>query len=110
MDALAASSIDHVEEHAVQEVLDRRFWAGMTLLPDTKVSPQRAVDIIEMYGSELIWMNSAGDWGCSHPLAVPKARLEMKRRGHSDESIDGITLHNPRDFLGQSSRFQIAVN
>ncbi len=116
MDALAASQIDpgrilidHVEEHTVAEVLDRGFWAGMTLYPDTKVTPQRAVDIIEMYGSERIWMNSAGDWGCSDPLAVPKARLEMKRRGHSDQIIDKVTLHNPQKFLSQSGRFQVEV-
>ena len=116
MDALSASQIDpgrilidHVEEHTVSEVLDRGFWAGMTLYPDTKVTPQRAVDIIEMYGSERIWMNSAGDWGCSDPLAVPKARVEMKRRGHSDEMIDRVTLHNPQQFLSQSGRFDVEV-
>jgi predicted metal-dependent TIM-barrel fold hydrolase len=116
MDALAASGIDpgrilidHVEEHTVAEILDRGFWAGMTLYPDTKVTPQRAVDIIEMYGSERIWMNSAGDWGCSDPLAVPKARLEMKRRGHGDELVDRVTLHNPQTFLSQSGRFDVEV-
>ena len=114
MDALSASSIDpgrclidHVEEHTVQEVLDRGFWAGMTLYPDTKVTPQRAADIIEMYGNERIWMNSAGDWGCSDPLAVPKARLEMKRRGHTTGTIDKVTLDNPQTFLSQSDRFLI---
>lgn len=116
MDALAASSIDagrvlidHVEEHTVAEVLNRGFWAGMTLYPDTKVTPQRAIDIIEMYGTERIWMNSAGDWGCSDPLAVPKARLEMKRRGHSEDLVDRVTLHNPQTFLSQSGRFQVEV-
>jgi predicted metal-dependent TIM-barrel fold hydrolase len=114
MDALSASSIDpgrclidHVEEHTVQEVLDRGFWAGMTLYPDTKVTPQRAADIIEMYGNERIWMNSAGDWGCSDPLAVPKARLEMRRRGHSPEMVDKVTLNNPQTFLSQCDRFQV---
>ena len=33
--------IDHVEEHTVAEVLDRGFWAGMTLYPDSKCTPQR---------------------------------------------------------------------
>ena len=41
--------IDHVEEHTVKEVLDRGFWAGMTLYPDTKCTPQRAADIFEIY-------------------------------------------------------------
>jgi len=114
MDAITASSIepgrvliDHVEEHTVQEVLDRGFWSGMTLYPDTKCTPQRAADIIEMYGTDRIWMNSAGDWGHSDPLAVPKARLELARRGHPDSTIDKVTLHNPQTFLGQSDRFRI---
>ncbi len=114
MDAIAASSIDpgrvlidHVEEHTVAEVLDRGFWSGMTLYPDTKCTPQRAADIIEMYGTDRIWMNSAGDWGHSDPLAVPKARLEMKRRGHSADTIDKVSFGNPKMFLGQSGRFQV---
>lgn len=114
MDALSASQIDpgrilidHVEEHTVSEVLDRGFWAGMTLYPDTKMTPQRATDVIEMYGSERIWMNSAGDWGCSDPLAVPKARIEMSRRGHAMSLIDKVTLENPRTFLSQSEKFRL---
>ena len=114
MDAISASSIepgrvliDHVEEHTVSEVLDRGFWAGMTLYPDTKVTPQRAADIIEMFGTERLWMNSAGDWGCSDPLAVPKARLEMAKRGHSSETIDQVTFGNPQSFLGQCENFKL---
>jgi len=114
MDAISASSlepgrvlIDHVEEHTVGEVLDRGFWAGMTLYPDTKCTPQRAADIIEMYGTERIWMNSAGDWGHSDPLAVPKARLEMTRRGHTAATVNKVTLDNPREFLSQSPNFSI---
>lgn len=99
--------VDHVEEHTISEVLDRGFWAGMTLYPDTKVTPQRATDIIEMYGTDRIWMNSAGDWGCSDPLAVPKARLEMKRRGHTDATIDKVTFDNPQTFLSQSPNFKL---
>jgi predicted metal-dependent TIM-barrel fold hydrolase len=99
--------IDHVEEHTVQVVLDAGFWAGMTLYPDTKVTPQRAADIIEMYGRERIWINSAGDWGPSDPLAVPKARLEMAARGHTVEQIDRISFDNPVQFLSQSGKFDV---
>ncbi len=115
MDAIRANAdidpgrvlIDHVEEHTVGMVLDGGFWAGMTLYPDTKCTPQRAADIIEMYGSERIWINSAGDWGPSDPLAVPKCRLEMSRRGHDTETIDRISFDNPKQFLGQSPKFLI---
>ncbi|MSR18267.1 MAG: metal-dependent hydrolase [Phycisphaerales bacterium] len=97
--------IDHVEEHTVKPVLDRGYWCGMTLYPDTKCTPQRAVDIIEMYGNERIWMNSAGDWGHSDPLAVPKAQMEMRRRGHFESLVHKITFENPRSFLSQSAKF-----
>jgi predicted metal-dependent TIM-barrel fold hydrolase len=99
--------IDHVEEHTVEMVLDEGFWAGMTLYPETKCTPQRAADIIEMYGTERLWMNSAGDWGPSDPLAVPKALLEMKRRGHSPSTICKISFDNPLEFLSQSPKFNI---
>ncbi len=99
--------IDHVEEHTVELVLDEGFWAGMTLYPETKCTPQRAADIIEMYGTERIWMNSAGDWGPSDPLAVPKAQLEMARRGHSPQTIAKVSFDNPRKFLSACPKFQV---
>jgi predicted metal-dependent TIM-barrel fold hydrolase len=100
--------IDHVEEHTVGLVLERGFWAGMTLYPDTKCTPQRAVDIFEQYGTERLWINSAGDWGKSDPLAVPKARAEMQDRGHAAEAIERVSFGNPLAFLSQSGRFRIA--
>jgi predicted metal-dependent TIM-barrel fold hydrolase len=99
--------IDHVEEHTVEMVLNEGFWAGMTLYPETKCTPQRAADIIEMYGGERLWINSAGDWGPSDPLAVPKARLEMASRGHAPADIDRISFDNPLRFLGQSGKFDV---
>ena len=97
--------IDHVEEHTVRAVLDRGFWAGMTLYPDTKCTPQRAADIFEMHGTDRLWINSAGDWGVSDPLAVPKCQDELRRRGHLLETIRKVSYDNPRTFLSQSGRF-----
>ena len=97
--------IDHGEEHTVGEILDRGFWAGLTIYPNTKCTPQRAADIIEIYGTERIWINSAADWGPSDPLAVPKCGIELKRRGHTDDLISKVIFDNPRSFLGQSERF-----
>ncbi len=97
--------IDHVEEHTVRMVLDAGFWAGMTLYPESKCSLPRTVDILETYGMENIWMNSACDWGHSDPLAVPKCALEMKKRHHSTETIQKVIFDNPRQFLSQSKNF-----
>ncbi len=99
--------IDHVEEHTVQRVLDAGFWAGMTLYPESKCSPARAIDIIENYGAERLWMNSACDWGVSVPLAVPRTALEMRRRGHSAEFIDQMIFQNPARFMSQCPKFNL---
>lgn len=97
--------IDHVEEHTVRTVLDAGFWAGMTLYPESKCTAARAADVVEMYGMERIWMNSACDWGVSVPLAVPYAALEMRRRGHREEAIDRLIYQNPIRFLSQCPKF-----
>ena len=99
--------IDHVEEHTVEMVLDCGMWAGMTLYPETKCTPARAIDILETYGDERIWMNSACDWGVSDPLAVPKTALEMKKRGHVASAIENIIFSNPKEFLRQSPNFKL---
>jgi predicted metal-dependent TIM-barrel fold hydrolase len=99
--------IDHVEEHTIQLVLDAGFWAGMTLYPESKCSPARAVDMLDLYSHERIWMNSACDWGVSIPLAVPRTALEMKRRGWPADLIDKVIYRNPIQFLGQCPKFKL---
>jgi len=99
--------IDHAEEHTLDLILGNGFWTGLTLYPQTKVSPQRAVDMIEMYGPERICVASACDWGPSVPVAVPTFGLEMRRRGHTESLIERIVFDNPVSFLGQSQKFRI---
>jgi uncharacterized protein len=116
LDALLADSriqphrviIDHVEEHTAPLVLEKGFWAGITLYPESKCTAPRAVDMLELYGHERIWLNCACDWGVSDPLAVPKAALEMRRRGYSSAFIDRVLFLNPREFLVQSPKFRLA--
>jgi hypothetical protein len=98
--------IDHVEEHTIRHALDNGFWCGMTLYPTSKCTPQRAVDMLEMYGSERIMANSAGDWGKSDPLAVPEMILEMRRRGHPESAIRKVVHDNPLSFFRKSVRWQ----
>jgi predicted metal-dependent TIM-barrel fold hydrolase len=99
--------IDHVEEHTVRIVLEAGFWAGMTLYPESKCTPARAIDILEVYGTDRIWMNSACDWGVSVPLAVPLTALEMRRRRHSADWIDQVIYQNPIRFMSQSPKFKL---
>ena len=76
-------------------ILDNGFWAGLTLYPQTKVSAQRAVDMLEKYGPDRILVAGACDWGPSEPVAVPKFVMEMRRRKHSEAFIQRVVLENP---------------
>jgi uncharacterized protein len=98
--------VDHVEEHTVRLALDHGFWCGMTLYPQTKCTPARAVDILEMVGTERIMANSAGDWGRSDPLAVPEMIQEMRRRGHSEAVIRKVVHDNPLAFWKQANNWK----
>lgn len=99
--------IDHVEEHTAKYVMDAGFWGGLTLYPESKCTSARAIDILENFGSDRLWMNSACDWGVSVPLAVPYAAQEMIRRGYDDDAIDRIFYRNPVEFLSQCPNFKL---
>ncbi len=77
----------------------------MTLYPVSKCTPQRAADIIEMYGPERLLVNSAGDWGPSKPTAVPDFIVELRRRGHPESLIRKVVYENPIEFFSQSRNF-----
>src|SRR3954466_8952649 len=97
--------IDHVEEHTIRPALEAGHWVGMTLYPVTKCTPARAADLVELYGTERVMVNSAGDWGHSDPLAVPEFIFEMRTRGHEEATIRKVVHDNPLAFFGQCSRF-----
>jgi predicted metal-dependent TIM-barrel fold hydrolase len=98
--------VDHVEEHTIRPVLEQGFWAGMTLYPVSKCTPDRAVDMIERFGPERLLVNSAGDWGPSKPTAVPDFIMAMRRRGHSEALIRRVVYENPLAFFSQSRNFR----
>lgn len=100
--------VDHVEEHTIRPVLEAGYWAGMTLYPVTKCTPERAADMVELYGPERLMVNSAGDWGPSKPTAVPDFILEMRRRGHAESLIRRVVYENPLEFFGGCRRFAFA--
>lgn len=97
--------IDHCEEHTIRHVLDEGYWAGITLYPTTKATPERAADLVEIHGAERILVNSSADWGPSDPLAVPAFVAAMRRRGHGESLIRRIVYENPLTFMNQSRSF-----
>ena len=99
--------IDHAEEHTLGPILEAGYWTGITLYPQTKVSPQRAVDMIEVHGPDRICVASACDWGPSVPVAVAHFVLEMRRRRHPEDLIHRLVYRNPAEFCGQCPRFRL---
>jgi hypothetical protein len=98
--------IDHAEEHTIKMIKDNGFWFGLTLYPNSKGSPERAIDAVEIYGTDRICINSSADWSVSDPLSVLKCANEMRRRGHPEEAINKVFYENPNSFLGQCPKFQ----
>lgn len=100
--------IDHNNEETVKEVLDRGFWAGFTIYPDTKMGNERMVEVVKQYGTEHIFINSAADWGISDPLAVPKTAALMLKRGIPEEDVISVTYDNALEAYSKSGQFNEA--
>jgi predicted metal-dependent TIM-barrel fold hydrolase len=97
---------DHNTEETMDLVREYGCWAGMTVYPLTKLSPERAANLLEQYGHERCMINSSADWGISDPLMVPRTILELRRRGWEDGRIEELVWNNPRDFYAQSGRLK----
>lgn len=99
--------IDHCEEHTIRVARDNGFWAGLTIYPVTKVTPQRGVDILEQFGPQMICVNSASDWGESGPVNLTDTCLEYLSRGHTEQETTEVFYNNPCGFFGQSPKWKL---
>jgi uncharacterized protein len=98
--------VDHTVEETIEKTLQLGMWAGLSVYPVTKLSPERAMRLIKKYGSERIMIHSAADWGVSDPLSVPLVAREMRKDGGFDiNDIEKVTFYNAYDFFSQSERF-----
>ena len=102
----ALVDIDHNTEETIQHTLDGGFYAGITMYPRTKCTPQRARDMVDKFGSERILLNSACDWEISDPLTVPKAARLMLQTGFTRQQTSNVVWENPYKFLAQSPKFK----
>jgi uncharacterized protein len=101
--------LDHNTEETTPVALESGCWCGHTIYPVTKLSPERAVNILEKHGLERMLINSSCDWGPADPLSVPRAVLEMRRRGFSPAEISKVVWENPLQFYRQSGRIPEAL-
>lgn len=99
--------IDHLNEQTLPMVLETGCWRGHSIYPDTKMSEQRMVKLLQQYGTEKMVVNSAADWGRSDPLKVPKTGAEMLEAGFSETEIEKVLFENPINFFAQSGRISL---
>ena len=97
--------VDHNVEETIAKTLELGMWAGLSVYPVSKLSPDRAMEIIRKHGTERIMIHSAADWGVSDPLSVPLVAREMRKAGFSTSDIEKVTLYNAYEFFRQSPRF-----
>ena len=97
--------IDHNTENTIDISLQTDCWIGFTLYPG-KITGEKAIDLLEEYGTDGMLLNSAADWDPSDPLAVPKARDEMLDRGWDREEVRKVVFENPYEFFDQSPNFE----
>ena len=96
--------LDHGNEETIKITKDLGCWSGFSIYPNTKMSPERMVKILQEYGVDHIIVNSAADWGVSDPLMVPKTVARMREAGFDDAKIDQLVWQNPTGFFAQSGR------
>lgn len=98
--------VDHNTEETVEEVLDRGYWAGFSIYPETKMGNERMSKLVDQYGPDRMIVDSACDWGVSDPLAVPKTAKLMLQRGHPEEVVRRVTYENALAAYGQSGQME----
>lgn len=99
--------IDHSTEETTGLIKDAGYWAGHSVYPVTKLSPERAAAIFQRLGVERMMVHSAADWGPSDPLSVPRTILEMRRRGFTPAQIEQLVWTNPHTFYAQSGKIPV---
>jgi predicted metal-dependent TIM-barrel fold hydrolase len=96
--------VDHNTEETIGLCREHGCWAGHTVYPVTKLSPERAVNIMDEHGIERLMVNSSADWGVSDALSVARVAAEMRKRGYTSEQVRRVVWENPIAFYQQSGR------
>jgi predicted metal-dependent TIM-barrel fold hydrolase len=96
--------LDHGNEETIKITRELGCWSGFSIYPNTKMSPQRMVAIVQEYGVERMIVNSAADWGVSDPMMLPRTVVKLEQASVAREAIEQLVWHNPIAFFGQSGR------
>ena len=99
--------VDHNTEETMPLFAGLRVWRALTVYPVTKLSPERAANIVRQYGVERLLVNSSADWGPSDVLSVPRVATLLLRLGFPREEVERLVFLNPAEFYAQSPKFTL---
>ena len=99
--------VDHNTEETMPLFAGLQVWVALTVYPVTKLSPERAANIVRQYGVERLLVNSSADWGPSDVLSVPRTATLLLRLGFPREEVQRLVFWNPLRFYAQSSNFKL---
>jgi predicted metal-dependent TIM-barrel fold hydrolase len=99
--------VDHNTEETMPLFAGLQVWVALTVYPVTKLSPERAANIVRQYGVERLLVNSSADWGPSDVLSVPRVANLLLRLGFPREEVERLVFWNPLRFYAQSPNFKL---
>jgi len=99
--------VDHNTEETMPLFAGLQVWVALTVYPVTKLSPERAANIVRHYGVERLLVNSAADWGPSDVLSVPRVATLLLRLGFPRDEVERLVFWNPLQFHAQSPGFRL---
>ena len=98
--------VDHNTEETIKHTLDSGCFAGMTVYPYSKLSPQRVSAMVKQYGHERVIVNGSADWGVSDPLSLVKVVEYMRGDGHSEAVIADLVFNTAMRFYSASPNWK----
>ncbi len=98
--------IDHNVEETLALALESGCYAGMTVYPYSKLSPERVSAMIKEHGHKRVIVNGSADWGISDPLSLIKVVERLRADGFGEEVIETITYHTPMAFYSASPHWK----
>lgn len=98
--------IDHNVEETIGLALESGCYAGMTVYPYSKLSPERVSAMIKQHGHERVIVNGSADWGISDPLSLIKVVAQLRKDGFEESVIEAITHDTLMAFYSASPHWK----
>ncbi len=98
--------IDHNVEETIGLALESGCYAGMTVYPYSKLSPERVSAMLKIHGHERVIVNGSADWGISDPLSLIKVVDRLRQDGFDESVIEAITHDTPMAFYSASPHWK----